>query len=57
MEEFRIAHHKMVKEDKKYLIAVLLELLDIDALPRDLQMYMRTYTYIDATKHPRDMTM
>ena len=57
MEEFRIAHHKMVKEDKKYLIAVLLEPLDIDALPRDLQMYLRTYTYIDATKHPRDMTM
>ena len=55
MEEFRIAHHKMVKEDKKYLIAVLLEPLDTDALPRDLQMYLRTYTYIDATKHPRNI--
>ena len=39
----------MVQGDKKFLIAVLLEPLDIDALPRDLQMYLRTYTYIDAT--------
>ena len=56
MEEFRIAHHKMVEEEKKYIIAVLLEPLDIDALPsKDLQMYLRTRTYVDATKHPRDM--
>ena len=57
MEEFRLAHNKMIKENKKYLIVILLEVLDIDALPRDLQMYLRTYTYIDATKIPRDYTV
>ena len=54
--EFQQAHHRMVHGDKKYLIAFLLEPLDVDALPPDLQMYLRTYTYIDATKHPRDIT-
>lgn len=49
MFEFECAHLRMVQGDKKFLIAVLLEPLDNDALPRDLQMYLRTYTYIDAT--------
>ena len=57
MEEFRLAHNKMIEENKKYLIVILLESLDMDALPRDLQMYLRTYTYIDATKVPRDYTV
>ena len=57
MEEFKLAHHKMVHGDKKYLIAILLEPLDVDALPRNLQMYLRTYTYIDATKQPRSFSM
>ena len=56
MEEFRIAHHVMVNENKKYLIAILLETLDVDALPEDLRMYLRTHTYIDAAKIPRDIT-
>ena len=47
--EFECAHLRMIQGDKKFSIAVLLEPLDIDALPRDLQMYLRTYTYIDAT--------
>ena len=55
MEEFRLAHHKMVKENKKYLIVILLEPLDVDALSnRDLQMYIRTRTYIDATRLPEN---
>ena len=57
MHEFKIAHHKMIKEDKKYLIVILLEPLDIDALPKQLQMYLRTYTYIDATEIPREITV
>ena len=55
MEEFRLAHHKLVHKDSKYLIAILLEPLDIDALPRDLQMYLQTYATIDATKIPRNI--
>ena len=31
-----------------YLIPVLMEDLSIDELPRDLQTYLRTHTYIDA---------
>ncbi len=57
MEEFKIAYHQVVNGEKKYLIPVLLEPLDIDALPRDLQTYLRTYTYIDATKTPRDLSL
>ncbi len=57
MQEFELAHNRMVNGDKRYLIAVLLESLDVDALPRDMQMYLRTYTYIDATKTPRDLPL
>ena len=57
MEEFKLAHYNMVHRDKKYLVVILLESLDIGALPRDLQMYLRTYTYIDATKQPRNLPL
>ena len=57
MYEFKCAHLRMVQGDKKFLIAVLLESLDIDALPRDLQMYLRTYTYIDATNQNEKLTV
>ena len=30
MEEFQLAHHKVATGDKKYLIAILLESLEID---------------------------
>ena len=60
MEYFRLAHHNMVAESKAYLIVVLLETLDVDALSnRDLQMYIRTRTYIDARqaiRSPKDRT-
>ena len=39
-------------EQKKYLVPILKEEIDINSLPkdqRDLQMYLRTYTYIDGT--------
>ena len=55
MEEFKLAHYNMVNGDKKYLVVILLESLDVDALPKDLQMYLRTYTYIDANKQPRNL--
>ncbi len=37
------------------MIPVLLEKLDMDSLPRELQMYMRTHTYIDATDEANDL--
>ena len=54
MEEFQMAHLQMVRGQKKYLVPILKEQIDIDSLPkdqRDLQMYLRTHTYIDGTNH------
>ena len=48
MEEFYLSHHKVMKANPNYLIPVLMEDLNIDQLPRDLQTYLRTHTYIDA---------
>lgn len=53
MKEFELAHHRMVEGDGEYLIAMLLEPLDMNVLPEELQLFLQTYTYIDATKHPR----
>ena len=49
-----MAHLEMVRGQKKYLVLVLKEQIDIESLPkdqRDLQMYLRTHTYIDGTNH------
>lgn len=54
MEEFKIAHLEMIRGQKKYLVPILKEEIDINSLPkdqRDLQMYLRTYTYIDGTNY------
>ena len=48
----------MVRGQKKYLVRILKEEIDIDSLPsdlRDLQMYLRTYTYIDGTNHVKNL--
>ena len=58
MEEFQMAHLEMVRGQKRYLVPILKEQIDIDSLSkdqRDLQMYLRTYTYIDGTNHNRDI--
>ncbi len=34
---------------------VLIEDLDIDSLPNELQTYLRTYTYIDARNYENDL--
>ena len=51
MQEFYISHQKVTEGNVKFLIPILLEDLPIDELPRDLQTYLRTYTYIDARKY------
>ncbi len=50
MEEFIIAHRKVVEEQKNFLIPILLEDLDSTELGKhpELQTYIRTYAYIDA---------
>ncbi len=54
MQEFYIAHQKVTEGNPKFLIPILLEDLPMDELPRDLQMYLRTYTYIDAREYDTD---
>ncbi len=55
MEEFTIAHQKVVEGNKNFIIVVLVEDLDIDTLPNELQSYLRTYTYIDARNYENDL--
>ncbi len=55
MEEFRTAYQKVVEGNKHYIIVVLVEDLDIDTLPNELQSYLRTYTYIDARNYENDL--
>lgn len=45
----------MVNGQKKFLIPILKEPLDIDSLPKDMQMYLRTYTYIDGINYKKDI--
>ena len=45
----------MVNGQKKFLIPILKESLDIDSVPRDMQMYLRTYTYIDGINYKKDL--
>ena len=51
MQEFYIAHQRMTEGNVNFLIPIILEDLNIDELSRDLQTYLRTYTYIDARKY------
>ncbi len=51
MEEFTIAHQKVVEGYKQYVIVILAEDLELESLPNELRTYLRTYTYIDARNH------
>ena len=46
-----IADAEAVNGRKNFIIIVLKEKMKIKQLPRELRTYMRTYTYIDATKN------
>ena len=52
MEEFLVAHEKLVTKQKNFLIPVLMEDLDPVELEKhpELHTYIRTHTYIDARK-------
>ena len=51
MDEFMIADAEAVDGRKNFIILILKEKLNMKDLPRELRTYMRTYTYIDATKN------
>ena len=49
-----MAHHKVMNGKPNYLLPILMEHLDIYQLPRDLQTYLRTHTYIDAREYDQE---
>ncbi len=55
MQEFQTAHNEMVEGRKKFLVPILIEKLEISTLPCELQMYLRTHTYIDASDEMNDL--
>ena len=50
VEEFLVAHQRMVTKQKNFLIPVLMEDLDANELAKhpELELYIKTHTYIDA---------
>ena len=51
MEEFMIADNEAVNGRKNFIIIILKEKIPKKELPKELRTYMKTYTYIDATKN------
>ena len=54
MQEFYIAHQRATEGNPSFLIPILLEDIQLNELPRDLQTYLRTYTYIDVSDYDTD---
>ena len=54
MEEFLVAHGQSVTKERNFLIPILFEKLDSTELAKhpELELYIRTHTYIDARKLP-----
>ena len=46
-----IADAEAVCGRKNFIIIILIENIPTNKLPRELRTYLRTYTYIDATKN------
>ena len=51
MEEFMIADAEAVNGRKNFIVLVLKERLQMKELTKELRTYMKTYTYIDATRN------
>lgn len=47
--EFRAAHHKVLQDKTNYLIVILFEGIDPDALDDETRLYLRTNTYLSVT--------
>ena len=46
-----IADDEVVRGRKKFIIIILKDNLSISELPKTLKLYMKSHTYIDATKN------
>nr|ALG40986.1 Toll-like receptor [Actinia tenebrosa] len=47
--EFRAAHHKVLQDKTNYLIVILFEGIDTNALDDETRLYLRTNTYLSVT--------
>ena len=54
MQEFGLAQVEMNLKKYHNLIVIMIEPMDIGALPTDLQKYLRSSSYIDATNLDRN---
>ncbi len=55
LEEFSQAYHQVIEGRLNYIIMVLLEKPAPNKLPKELEMYLTTHTYIDARKYANEM--
>ena len=53
-EEFSQGHLEAVEGRHRFIILIMLEDIDVKDLPDEMQKYVKTYTYIDATKLHND---
>ena len=51
MEEFRLADNEVQNGRKNYIIILLKDNLSINQLPIEMKPYIRSHSYIDATKN------
>ena len=49
-----MAHLEAVEGRHRFIILIMLEDIDVKDLPDEMQKYVKTYTYIDATKLNND---
>ena len=53
-EEFSQGHLAAVEGRHRFIVLIMLEDIDVNDLPDEMQKYVKTYTYIDATKLNND---
>ena len=49
-EEFQLAHLEAVEGRHRFIILIMVDDIPVKDLPDEMQKYVKTHTYIDATK-------
>ncbi len=55
MEEFMMADAETLNRRRNFIILVLKDKMNTNELAREIRKYVRTYTYIDATKNTNEV--
>ena len=48
-EEFQLAHLEAVEGRHRFIILIMVDYIPVKDLPDEMQKYVKTHTYIDAT--------